>query len=124
MSVDRIKRLNELIRRELAAALYHVGQGEGVDIASISFVEAETSRDLRGATIHVSLLAPADQQEELMRWLRRHRVEFQAQLADRVQLKYTPRLRFRQTTAIEKGDRVLGILADIVDDASGPAEDA
>ncbi len=123
MSVDRIQRLNELIRRELAGALYHVGQGEAVEVAKISFVEVATSRDLRNATVFVSLLAPAAEQDDLMRWLWRHRIGFQSALATRIQLKYTPRLRFRQTTAIEQGDRVLGILAHLEDTPSdGPSD--
>jgi len=113
MPVDRIQRVNEMIRRELATALYHVGQGEEVDTAAVSFVEVETSRDLRGAMVHVSFLGPADRHDALLKWLRRHRVDFQAHIAHALQLKYTPKLMFRQTTAVEKGDRVLGILADI-----------
>jgi ribosome-binding factor A len=113
MAVDRIQRINEMIRRELATALYHVGQGEGLDVTAVSFVDVETSRDLRGAVVHVSFLGSAETHPELLKWLRRHRVDFQAHVAHTLQLKYTPKLMFRQTTAVEKGDRVLGILAEI-----------
>lgn len=111
MPVDRIQRLNEMIRRELAIALYHVGQGEGLDTAAVSFIDVETSRDLRGAMVHVSFLGTAEMHPELLKWLRRHRIDFQAHIAHALQLKYTPKLMFRQTNAVEKGDRVLGILA-------------
>lgn len=111
MAVDRIQRLNEMIRRELATSLYHVGQGEGIDPALVSFVDVSTSRDLRGAVVLVSFLGPADAHPALLSWLRRHRVAFQAHIAHSLQMKYTPKLMFRQTTSVEKGDRVLDILS-------------
>ena len=48
--------------------------------------------------------------EALMKWLRRHRVDFQKVIADKVSLKYTPKLFFKQTLSIEKGDNVLNLL--------------
>ena len=49
----------------------------------------------------------------LMSWLRSHRAEFQRHVADRMALKYTPVLDFRRTEAVERGDRVLGILDEL-----------
>ena len=111
MAVDRIQRINEIIRRELATSLYHVGQGEGIDTAMVSFVDVSTSRDLRGAVVRVSFLGPREVHPDLLGWLRRHRVDFQAHIAHSLQLKYTPKLMFRQTRAMEEGDRVLDIIA-------------
>ena len=51
--------------------------------------------------------------EELMKWLRRHRVDFQRVIADKVSLKYTPKLFFKQTLSIEKGDNVLHLLNEL-----------
>ena len=113
MSIDRIKRVNEMIRRELALGLFHIAQGEDADVGRISFVDVSVSKDLRGAAVNVSILGNETEAEALMKWLRRHRVEFQSHLAKTVSLKYTPKLFFKQTQSIEKGDRVLGILSEI-----------
>jgi len=113
MSVDRIKRINELVRRELAMGLYHVGQGEGAEVGRISFVDVSVSRDLRSAVVNVSILGTEDEADVLMKWLRRHRVAFQAHIAKMVAMKYTPKIYFKRTHSIEKGDRVLGILDEI-----------
>ena len=121
MSIDRIKRINEMIRRELALGLFHIGQGEDADVGRISFVDVGVSRDLRSASVSVSILGTPDQSHALMAWLHRHRVEFQAHLAKTVSLKYTPRLFFRETHAIEKGDRVLNLLSEILPEAASPA---
>ena len=121
MSIDRIKRVNEMIRRELALGLFHIGQGEDADVGRISFVDVGVSRDLRSASVSVSILGTPDQSHALMAWLHRHRVEFQAHIAKTVSLKYTPRLFFRETHAIEKGDRVLNLLSEILPEAASPA---
>lgn len=113
MPVDRIQRLNEIIRRELAISLYHIGQSDGIDPAHISFVDVEISRDLRSGVVRVSFLAPEEQHAGLLNWIRSRRIDFQNWLARTVQLKYTPKLRFIHTDAIARGDRVLDILNDL-----------
>ena len=114
MAVDRIKRINELIRREIAASLFHVGQGEGAEVGRISIVDVDVSRDLRNASVQVSIMGTNTDSEALMKWLRRHRVDFQTRIAKSIAIKYTPKLFFRQTQSIEKGDRVLSLLNEIL----------
>ena len=124
MSIDRIKRVNEMIRRELSLGLFHIGQGEDADVGRISFVDVDVSRDLRSATVAVSIMAPEAESHALMAWLHRHRVEFQSHIAKTVSLKFTPRLHFRETRSIEKGDRVLNLLNEILPDDPGPTAPA
>jgi ribosome-binding factor A len=122
MSIDRIKRVNEMIRRELSLGLFHIGQGEDADVGRISFVDVDVSRDLRSATVAVSIMAPETESHALMAWLHRHRVEFQSHIAKTVSLKYTPRLHFRVTQSIEKGDHVLNLLNEILPDEPEPTD--
>ena len=113
-NVDRIARVSEMIRRELALSVYHIGLGDHTDTGAISFVSVELSRDLRSASVFVSLMPTGEiTTEELMKWLRRHRVDFQRVIADKVSLKYTPKLFFKQTLSIEKGDNVLHLLNEL-----------
>ena len=99
-----------MIRRELALGLARMGQGGDLATEKISIVAAEISNDLRGCAVSVSIMADQAEADELMKWLRRHRIEFQDIIAKNIALKYTPKIFFKQTTAIEKGDRVLDIL--------------
>ena len=113
-NVDRIARVSEMIRRELALSVYHIGLGDPTDTGAISFVSVELSRDLRSASVFVSLMPTGEiTTEELMKWLRRHRVDFQRGIAAKVSLKYTPKLFFKQTLSIEKGDNVLHLLNEL-----------
>ncbi len=126
MSIDRIKRVNEIIRRELGLALFRTGQGEDAEVGKISFVDVAVTRDLREASVQVSIMGTEAEAEVLMKWLRRHRVDFQAHIAKTVALKYTPKLFFKQTQSIQKGDNVLKLLSQIVipEDPTDPTEDA
>ena len=125
MAYDRIQRINELLREQLAGALYRVGSGEDVDRVAISFFSAEVSRDLRDATVQVSFLGddPA-KHAALLSWLRRHRADFQRAVADGLRLKYTPRIQFRQTSAPAKAYTVLEILSRLPDPAPDDGGDA
>ena len=110
MPIDRILRINDRIRQVLATAVYHVGVGEGIDTARLSFVSVATAHDLRNATVLVSVMGDAAERAKVLGWVRRHRIDFQGAIAREMQLKYTPRLTFRLTDAIAQGDQVLDIL--------------
>ena len=122
--VDRIKRVNERILRELSMGLYRIGQGRDVDLARISFVDVRTSPDLHGAIVVVSVLGTEAEAEKVMAWLKENRAAFQAHIARTVGLKYTPVLSFRRTAAIEKGNRVLSLLDRLDIPPDDPAPEA
>lgn len=113
MKTDRIKRVNERMLRELAAALYRVAQGSPQDLAKISFVAVDTAPDLHNASVSVSVLGTPEDEARVLAWLRERRAAFQEHVARNVGLKYTPVLSFKPTHAIGAGARVLGILDEI-----------
>lgn len=113
MKTDRLARVNERVREELAAALYRMTPGEGVETARISFVEVRVAPDLHNAIVLVSILGDDAVARRSMSWLRSRRADFQRRIADKVGLKYTPVLDFRTTGAIAGGDRVLAILEEL-----------
>ena len=113
MKTDRLARVNERVREELAAAIYRMSPGAGVEPARISFVEARVSPDLHNAIVLVSILGDENVSRRSMSFLRSRRADFQRHIADKVGLKYTPVLEFRTTGAIAGGDRVLSILDEL-----------
>lgn len=113
MKTDRLARVNARVREELAAALYRISPGEGVDPARVSFVEARVAPDLHNAIVLVSVLGDGELARKSLSWLKSRRADFQRHVADKVGLKYTPVLDFRLTGAIAGGDRVLAILDEI-----------
>ncbi|MBA4388028.1 MAG: 30S ribosome-binding factor RbfA [Verrucomicrobia bacterium] len=120
MKQDRMTRVNELLRREIAMALFHIMQEAKFDLAAVTVTHVITSANLRNAKVFVSILGHEQQREGMLSMLRRHRAELQAWINKHVKLKYTPCLTFELDTSIERGDHVLGLLMKM-EDANAPA---
>jgi ribosome-binding factor A len=113
MPSGRIIRVNELLKREIAADIHRLFSGSPFDTGAITVTRVETAPDLRDAGVYVSIFGHEDGRVEMIRFLNRHRKEIQARLSKNVKIKYTPRLHFRHDRSLEDGDRVLGILSEL-----------
>jgi ribosome-binding factor A len=111
VSTDRITRINELLRREIAEDLFRVLTEDAADLSAVTVTHVVANRDLRTARVWVSVRGDAAQHERVLRLLKRHRAEIQERINQNLVLKYTPRLTFTLDTSVEQGDRVLGLLA-------------
>ncbi len=110
MSVDRLERVNALLRREIAEAVPVVMLNEGVDCAAITVTQVRVARNLRNATVSVSILGHDRERQAMIRKLAHRHVAFQRLINRDMKLKYTPVLQFTLDESIEKGDHVLGVL--------------
>jgi ribosome-binding factor A len=115
MSIDRLTRLNALMKREIAESLFEVMSAERFDLAAVTITHVITNRDLRSARVLVSIRGHAAERSRMLDALRRHRGEIQSRINRDLTLKYTPRLTFDLDLSIERGDRVLGLLAHMAD---------
>jgi ribosome-binding factor A len=123
MSVDRIKRVNQLLHREIGAAMYHVLKEDNVDLAALTVTHVITSRDLRHARVLVSVRDHRQDRDAILSALKRKRKEFQEYISQTVVLKYTPRLMFELDGSVEKGDNILNILSHLDIPEANPEED-
>lgn len=107
--VDRLARVNELVKRELAELF-----GRGLFSAPgmlVSVTEVVTSVDLRNATVYVSIMGgKASDKESVMHQLEQLKPDFQRVLARNLAFKHTPVLCYKLDRRFEKGDRVLEII--------------
>lgn len=111
MSVDRLERINALLRRAIGESLYKVFAGDTLDLACITVTNVETSRNLRDATVYVSILGHDDERGSILRKLANKANALQSIINRDLTLKYTPRLRFVLDGSVAKGDHVLDILS-------------
>jgi ribosome-binding factor A len=119
MASKRVERVNGLLKREIATALYQLQFDPPLDLARVTVADVDCSPDLRNATVHISVLENGDTQSmDVIRTLLRHRKELQKEVFSKVVLKYSPHLRFELDTGQEKADRIYQIL-----DALPPAEE-
>jgi len=109
--VDRLTRVNELLKREIAQLIENMHGRPASMLASVTQVNA--SVDLRQATVYVSVFGGTPAQRRVFfEELDSERVAFQHELARALGFKHTPVLTFRDDRRQEQGDRVLAILAE------------
>jgi ribosome-binding factor A len=111
MSVDRLERVNSLLKRVIAEAMFSVMQGDSVAPGLITVTEVKCGKDLRDATVKVSVFGDEALKEAAIRHLRHNAKRFQQVVNREVRLKFTPRLLFQLDRSLERGDEVLAILA-------------
>ena len=111
MSIDRLERVNALLRREVGEALYKVFAGDPIDLASITVTRVEVARNLRNATVAVSVFGHDHERGAILRKIANKAKDLQALINRDLFLKYTPRLRFELDGSIERGDHILDVLS-------------
>lgn len=113
MSVDRLTRVNALLKREIGNVLFRIMHESRFDLSAVTITRVAAAKDLREARVYVSIRDHQDDRERMLALLGRHRAEIQAHINSVLVLKYTPRLTFELDTAVEEGDRVLHLLAQL-----------
>jgi len=113
MSTGRITRINELLRREIGEALFRIVKNEHFDLSAVTVTRVVTGGDLRTARVLVSIRDHKDERENMLAILRKLRPRIQEEINRDLILKYTPRLSFELDVSVEKGDDLLGILAQL-----------
>jgi ribosome-binding factor A len=122
MSANRLERVNELLKREIAAALFRVMNDVEFDPARVTVTHVVTASDLRKARVFLSILGPEPDQRRILRDIRKHRKILQATIGRHVILKYTPHLDFSLDQSLRDGDRVLQLIAEIEETGPGAAD--
>ena len=113
MSVDRLERVNSLRKRVIAEGMFQVMQGDSVSPGLITVAGVKCGKDLRDATVNVSVFGDDALKEKALQHIRRRAREFQALVNRQVRLKFTPRLTFKLDLSLEKGDEVLALLGSL-----------
>ncbi|HNR93155.1 MAG TPA: 30S ribosome-binding factor RbfA [Kiritimatiellia bacterium] len=113
MSVRRLERVNELLKREIAGVIYKIGGEEKLDLAAVTVTHVITSPDIRHARVMVSVRDHEQERRHIIDLLTRHRGTIQRHINSDLKLKYTPQLTFELDESIEKGDRILSIISEL-----------
>ena len=110
MSVNRIERVNSLLKRVIGDAVFRVLMGDDVSASEITVTGVACGKDLRNATVKVSVFGEPAEQKRVIGIMIHHAHEFERIINAEVRMKFTPKLRFELDHSLEKGDRVLAIL--------------
>lgn len=113
MRPQRMTRINQLLRQEIAEYLFRLVNEPGFDPARVTVTRVLTTADLRQARVMISVRGTPEEQEAALALIRRHRVELQDLINRHIKMKYTPQLHFEIDHSIAQGDHVLSLIAEM-----------
>lgn len=123
MSIDRLTRVNELLKREIGTALFNIFAEDEADLSTITITNVSASQNLRNAKVKVSIRDTDEKRASVLAALQRHRPELQQLINKNLNLKYTPRLTFALDLSLEKGDHILQVLHELEGEGGGGEEE-
>ena len=91
MSSHRIERVSELVKREVSQIVLELNLS---DCGFVTITAAKISPDLKEGRIYLSVIGSAEQKQRALETLEHRHGHIQHELAHRIVLKYTPRLKF------------------------------
>ncbi len=126
MKTDRLVRINESMKREIGEHLSRTisVERDGFDRSLLTVTHVMVSTNLHSARVLVSIFGHEKERPAILARLERHRPDLQRQIADKLALKYTPRLSFFLDTSLEEGDRLVALLNGIETPADAPVPEA
>ena len=110
---DRMRRVNESVRQVLSEA---VPELKDPRIGFVTVTGVDTSRDLRQATVFVSVLGSERKRENTLAGLEAAHGVLQGRLAKELRMKRTPQLTFQYDPSVAEGVRMSKLIDELVSD--------
>ena len=111
MSIDRLTRVNQLLKQEIAETLFRVVNDPDADMGAVTVTRVVTSSNLRRAKVFLSIRGDKETQITLFGLVLDRRKAIQHAVARDVVLKYTPQISFEIDHSIEAGDHILDLIS-------------
>src|SRR3954453_20335172 len=122
MSSRRILKAAEAIREVVSMAILTDLRDPRIEGVTVTYVEV--SPDMRQAKVHVSLMGSEAQQKLCLRGLRSSAGCLQSKISDRIDTRYTPKLRFEVDEGIKKSLAINQLLHELLPDTNPSPESA
>lgn len=103
----RVERVRQLLRREISDIVMHLKDPR---VRMVTVVDTEITKDLRQATIYVSLIGTPEQQNEAVQALEKALGFIRREVAQRIDLRFVPEFRVAYDPTIERAARVMALL--------------
>ena len=121
MNTRRVAKAAEAIRESVSTTILFGLRDPRVK--NVTVLRAEVSGDLRAAKVYVSVMGDAKAQSLTMHGLDSARGFIQAKVADRLQTKNTPVLKFVLDSGVKYSTETSQMLREVLPDSAGPTED-
>ncbi len=109
MASNRIGRINDEIRRELASQFRNLKDPRVSQGGMVSITRVDTTTDLRYAKVYVSVLDKS-QEKDVLKGLKSAAGFLRREIGHALQLRYTPELQFLGDDSIQHGAHILELL--------------
>lgn len=106
----RVARVASLIKQEVSQMLMSGIKDDRVGAGMVSITDVDVSGDLQHAKIFVSIYGTEAARAETMEGLRAATSYVRRELGQRVRLRRTPEILFREDRSVERGTRVLSLI--------------
>jgi len=112
MSTRRLEKAAEAIRAVVSMAILADLNDPRIRDVTVTYVEV--SPDLRHAKVHVSVMGDETRQRLSLRGLQSAAGFLQAKIAERIEIRYTPRLNFMLDQGVKRSIEVAQILNEVL----------
>ncbi|RKY42659.1 MAG: 30S ribosome-binding factor RbfA [Candidatus Makaraimicrobium thalassicum] len=114
---DRMERVGETMRREISIIL----QGEINDprVRDVTVTRVKVARDLRSAKVFCVISAGEAEKQNIMKGLKNASGFIRSKLSERISVKFSPRILFREDLTAEKKEQMNSIFRRIEEEHRG-----
>src|SRR4051812_21131632 len=120
MSSRRVLKAAEAIREVVSMAILTDLRDPRIEGVTVTYVEV--SGDMRQAKVHVSIMGDDKQQQLCLHGLRSSAGYLQSKISDRIDTRYTPRLRFELDEGVKKSLEISRMLHELLPDTTSSSE--
>jgi ribosome-binding factor A len=118
----RLQRIGDRIRQDLSEMLV-MGEIRDPRISGITITDVTVDRELAYADIYISSIEGSQRAQEALQGLTSASGYIRKALAERIELRVFPRLRFHWDPTPERADRIEKLLAELRDEPAAKAGD-
>jgi len=111
----RLRRIGDRIRQDLAEMVV-MGQIRDPRVAGVTITDVTVDRELAYADVYLSAIEGSERAEEALQGFNSASGYIRKALAERIELRVFPRLRFHWDPTPERADRIEKLLANLRED--------
>lgn len=121
MSSRRVLKAAEAIREVVSMAILTDLHDPRIEDVTVTYVEV--TPDMRGAKVHVSVMGSESKQKTCLKGLESSAGYLQSKIAQRIDTRYTPRLKFQLDQGVKQSIAISKMLREMLPEDEAPADD-
>jgi len=122
MTSRRVQKAAEAVREVVSMAILADLKDPRIEGVTVTFVEV--SPDMRTAKVHVSIMGDEASQRLCLHGLRSAAGYLQQKISNRIDTRYTPRVRFELDQGVKKSIAIARMIDEVLPDHSPPSDPA